>query len=65
MLPTCLTSDYVANVDLCQSSSDCFSDLKSFTLTKFMNGNNFRQDQLTILGLAKDGHLIIGPYING
>jgi hypothetical protein len=50
---------------MCKSSSDCFSDIKSFTSTKFTQGNTFKSGDLTILGIAKDGHLIIGPFIKG
>ena len=50
---------------MCKSSSDCFNDLKSFISTRFTLGNTFNSDGITILGVAKDGHLIIGPYING
>ncbi len=41
MLPICLTSDQVYSVGMCKSSSDCFSDLKSFTSTRFTQGNTF------------------------
>ena len=33
-LPSCLTKDYIGNVDPCLSSVDCFNDLRNFALNQ-------------------------------
>ena len=59
MLPPCLVN--AANIDtktVCNSVSACTDDLKGYALSAYTATSK----QITILGIAKDGHKIIGPY---
>ena len=59
MLPPCLVN--AANMDdteMCEQVTDCTSDLKAYALSGYTTAAN----TLTVLGIAKDGHLIVGPY---
>lgn len=42
---------------MCDSDSLCKSDLRSYALSGFSS-----KKTLTVVGVAKDGHLIYGPY---
>ncbi len=41
----------------CAAVAACGSDLRSYALESYAN-----LKQETILGVAKDGHMILGPY---
>lgn len=61
ILPPCLVNAHTLNTDTtcssCGSSVDCSNDLRQYALDQFAS---YKTDK--ILGIAKDGHTIVGPY---
>jgi hypothetical protein len=58
ILPPCIVN--AANIQTnatCAGIAACASDLRSYALSSY---DNFKQE--IILGVAKDGHMILGPY---
>ena len=57
-LPPCVIgSSYISTTRSCAAVSACTSDLKTYALTGFASSK-----ALTVVGMAKDGHVIYGPY---
>jgi hypothetical protein len=62
MASGCAVSPPTGNISACSASAACSSDIASFSLTLFPSSAK----KLTVIGLAKDGHVIYGPYyLNG
>ncbi len=58
MLPPCLVNAAgMQATQMCAKVSEC-SDLKTYSLAAY----TAKAKTLTVLGIAKDGHLIVGPY---
>lgn len=60
ILPPCLVDNKgMKNPGVCDSMSNstCSSDVKSYVLSHYANNKT-----LTVLGVAKDGRVIVGPY---
>jgi len=55
--PCIIDADSVSSTSTCTSLTDCASDVASYTLDYYAN---YKEE--TVLGIAKDGHLILGPY---
>jgi hypothetical protein len=63
MLPPCLKS-FSANQDkLCRTTQSCVNNIKEYSINAY--SWTAKEPGFTLLGLAKDGHMIIGPYLNG
>lgn len=56
-LTPCIVSSSVVTTLSCSSISACASDIKTYAMNYFSSNMTF-----TVMGIAKDGHLIIGPY---
>jgi hypothetical protein len=60
MLPTCLFDSTIAAAPAaCDNTPACKNDVKGFGLAGFASKKEY-----TPVGIAKDGHIIYGPYIN-
>lgn len=58
ILPPCLVNNMgMKNPGVCPNITSCNSDVKDYVLG-YYSGNK----TLTVLGVAKDGRVIIGPY---
>jgi len=59
-LPSCLYSGYSLDVKLCEDRLECSRNMISHSLK-----TQSKSTGVQIVGVAKDGQLIIGPYIDG
>lgn len=55
----CAVSPPSGNITTCSETSACASDVASYSLTLFESAKT-----LTVIGIAKDGHVIYGPYLS-
>lgn len=53
----CVANRALDTSNNCTATTDCNSDLKSYALSAFSSNKS-----ISVFGVAKDGHLIIGPY---
>jgi len=59
MLPPCLINAAgMQSTQMCEKVDDCKSDLRTYALSAY----TAKAKTLTVIGIAKDGHLIVGPY---
>ena len=56
----CAVSPPSGNISGCAQISACSSDIASYSLTLFPSSAK----KLTVIGIAKDGHVIYGPYLS-
>lgn len=55
--PCIIDSSSVSTTSSCTSITDCASDVASYTLDFYAD---YKEE--TVLGIARDGHLLLGPY---
>ena len=60
MASGCAVSPPSGNITSCSQNSACSSDVASYSLTLFPSSAK----KLTVIGIAKDGHVIYGPYLS-
>ncbi|CDW76269.1 UNKNOWN [Stylonychia lemnae] len=61
-LPPCLYhADKIQTSKYCDNVTDCFTDMASYSKKIYTDFSN----TWTLIGMAKDGHKIIGPYTAG
>jgi len=58
MLPPCLVTTTISGTTPCASDSSCSSNIATYALNYYTT----YAKTYTVLGIAKDGHKIIGPY---
>jgi hypothetical protein len=58
MASGCAVSPPSGNISSCASISACSTDIAAYSLTLFPSSAK----KLTVIGIAKDGHVIYGPY---
>jgi hypothetical protein len=58
MATGCAVSPPTGNISSCSSSTACSSDIASYSIASFPSSAK----KLTVIGIAKDGHVIYGPY---
>jgi hypothetical protein len=61
MASGCALSPPVGNVSQCDQVPACAANITSYSLTTFPSW----AQNMTVIGIAKDGHVIYGPYIAG
>lgn len=55
----CAVSSPTGNISSCAATTACASNISSYFLTTFPDSAK----TLTVIGIAKDGHVIYGPYL--
>jgi hypothetical protein len=60
MASGCAVSPPSGNISACSEVAACSSDIASYALTLFPSSAK----KLTVIGIAKDGHVIYGPYLS-
>jgi hypothetical protein len=60
MASGCAVSPPSGNISTCSAITACSSDIASYSLTLFPSSAK----KLTVIGIAKDGHVIYGPYLS-
>lgn len=66
--PCLLKQSTIDDESLCSQFPECYEDLKGYALKSYTLQSKEQknlQDGVTVLGIAKDGHMIIGPYKDG
>jgi hypothetical protein len=58
MASGCAVSPPSGNISTCAATPACAADIASYSLTLFPSSAK----KLTVIGIAKDGHVIYGPY---
>jgi hypothetical protein len=58
MMSGCAVSPPTGNISLCSAITDCKNNISYYSLTTFPSSAK----TLTVVGIAKDGHVIYGPY---
>ena len=58
MLPPCAVDSTIDGTLACTDTYGCNADLKAWALSGFTNSSK----TYTVVGIAKDGHLMVGPY---
>jgi hypothetical protein len=58
MASGCAVSPPSGNISTCAATTACAADIASYSLTLFPSSAK----KLTVIGIAKDGHIIYGPY---
>lgn len=56
----CAVSPPTGNISMCDTSNGCSGNISSYFLTTFPSSAK----KLTVIGIAKDGHVIYGPYLS-
>ncbi|CAF1328451.1 unnamed protein product [Adineta steineri] len=59
MASGCAVSPPTGNISSCSATAACAADIASYSLTTFPSSAK----KLTVIGIAKDGHVIYGPYL--
>ena len=54
----CIVSPPSGNITLCRSSTSCGSSIANYSIQSYPSSAK----TLTVIGIAKDGHVIYGPY---
>jgi len=60
MASGCAVSPPTGNISSCDTTTACSTDIASYALTLFPSSAH----TLTVIGIAKDGHVIYGPYLS-
>ncbi len=60
MASGCAVSPPSGNISSCSATPACAADIASYSLTLFPSSAK----KLTVIGIAKDGHVIYGPYLS-
>jgi hypothetical protein len=60
MASGCAVSPPTGNISSCDATTACSTDIISYALSLFPSS----ADTLTVIGIAKDGHVIYGPYLS-
>jgi hypothetical protein len=60
MASGCAVSPPSGNITSCSATPACAADIASYSLTLFPSSAK----KLTVIGIAKDGHIIYGPYLS-
>jgi hypothetical protein len=60
MASGCAVSPPSGNITSCTANSACSSNIAAYSLTLFPSSAH----KLTVIGIAKDGHIIYGPYLS-
>jgi len=59
MLPPCLVNAAaMQTTKVCDQVSECTDDLRAYSLAAYTS----KAKNITVLGVAKDGRLVVGPY---
>ena len=56
----CAVSPPSGNISKCEASNGCSTNIAAYSLASFPPSVR----KLTIIGIAKDGHIIYGPYLS-
>ncbi|CAF0827796.1 unnamed protein product [Adineta ricciae] len=57
----CSVSPPTGNISLCSTSNGCSTNVAGWITSTWPSSAK----KLTVIGIAKDGHVIYGPYLNG
>lgn len=60
MSPCIASSTAGSSVEACQQVNDCYSDPLTYAVEYFTSSNGY--NTLKPIGIAKDGHILWGPY---
>ncbi|UJR25030.1 hypothetical protein I4U23_006390 [Adineta vaga] len=56
----CAVSPPTGNISLCDTTNGCSTDVAGYIISTWPSSAK----KLTVIGIAKDGHVIYGPYLN-